>query len=218
MAASLNLDLCLALLSRFRTRRTTLALFFGVLSLSLVLLYSTTLGIDIAVSEWLPSSLVPTVFTSGTSKQKSSTCSPREYAQGRWVEQPYYTRPGPLSRGWSPNSTVAGSLDAGDSDVLAQGDSSSTTYITNLTRKEDIFTLTRFQGCASSRDYWWHFAVDQEERWDRFPRALNWEWVPGGGCNDNLENGGGLREWDSVQVLQYLLEQGGWLLIGGKCF
>jgi hypothetical protein len=182
---------------------------FGVVSLVFVFIYTTTLEIADIVSAWLPSSFASYV---GTRKPRFNTCSPREYAQGRWVEQPYYTRPGPLSRSRSLHTT-AGSPDAG-SGVLEHGGSEKT-HIRNLTRKEDIFNLTRFEGCASVQDYWWHFAVDQEVGWDRFPRALNWEWIPGGRCHDNLENGGGLREWDSVQVLQYLLDEGSWLMLGG---
>ncbi|RXW15883.1 hypothetical protein EST38_g9971 [Candolleomyces aberdarensis] len=204
MASSPSLDLFLAFLSRIRTRRATFLILFGVASLSLVFFYTTTLGIADIV-QWLPSSFVP--YTSA--REPKLTCSPREYSQGKWVEQPYYTRPGPLSRS---GSAVNGRPDT-DSDFLAHGGSEET-HITNFTRKEDIFNLTRFQGCASIQDYWWHFSVDQEERWDRFPRAVNWEWIPGGRCNDDLENGGGLRDWDSVQVLKDMLEQGGWLMLG----
>lgn len=65
-----------------------------------------------------------------------------------------------------------------------------------------------FDGCASSREVDWHLAIDVEEKWDRFPDVSSWEWVPGETCQ-------GLRQFDSAALVKELVEDGGWLLIGG---
>ncbi|TEB28408.1 hypothetical protein FA13DRAFT_1571547, partial [Coprinellus micaceus] len=81
----------------------------------------------------------------------------------------------------------------------------------SMTKPEDILDFARFGGCASSREFWWHLAADRKEQWDRFPGALEWEWVPGGRCG---KGEGGLREWVVHEVVRDLVEGGGWLLIG----
>lgn len=82
--------------------------------------------------------------------------------------------------------------------------------ITEIKKQNDVFRSTGFDGCASSREFWWHIAADKQEHWGRFPHAHMWEWVPdASGCN-------GLREWDQAQVVKELVENGGWLLLGGR--
>ncbi|KAF8639557.1 hypothetical protein AX17_001461 [Amanita inopinata Kibby_2008] len=78
---------------------------------------------------------------------------------------------------------------------------------TNLTSQDDALQLSGFQGCASSREFYWHLAVDKPEQWDRFPGAHNWQWEPSQQCKD-------LREFQPEQLVKDLVEQGGWLLVG----
>lgn len=79
---------------------------------------------------------------------------------------------------------------------------------TDLTR-EGAIRVAGFSGCASSREVDWHLAVDKPDQWDRFPDVSSWEWMPGETCQ-------GLRPLDPVTLVRELVEQGGWLLIGGK--
>ncbi|KAF6765448.1 hypothetical protein DFP72DRAFT_797889 [Ephemerocybe angulata] len=126
------------------------------------------------------------------------TCTPEEYAQGQWVRRPYWTRPGPLSR--------TNASDQSYYDLLhgAHGPE-------KMAAKEDILKFARLEGCASGGEYIWNqLAASKEEQWDRFPKALDWEWVPGGRCT----GGGGFREWVVEDVLRDLVEGGGWLLVG----
>ncbi|KAJ2934615.1 hypothetical protein H1R20_g2479, partial [Candolleomyces eurysporus] len=179
-----------ALLSRLRTRKFLfLILVFSILSL---FLYTSALGN--LVSEWSLLERIPG-FPTGTLRSKS-TCSPQEYAEGKWVWRPYYKRPGPLSKS-SPADIAAASNSTGEPSAKMQ-------------KNEDILDFARFGGCASSREFWWNFAVDKKEQWDRFPAAVEWEWVPGGRCSANE----GLREWKAEDVVRDLVEGGGWLLIG----
>uniref|UniRef100_A0A0W0G6C6 Uncharacterized protein n=1 Tax=Moniliophthora roreri TaxID=221103 RepID=A0A0W0G6C6_MONRR len=38
--------------------------------------------------------------------------------------------------------------------------------------------LSGFEGCASSREFYWHLASDREDQWNRFPRAQSYKWHP----------------------------------------
>ncbi|KAF5335122.1 hypothetical protein D9611_010906 [Ephemerocybe angulata] len=128
------------------------------------------------------------------------TCSPEEYAQGQWVRRPYWTRPSPLTRTNTSEQIYRDLLHG------AHGPE-------KLTSKEDILKFARMEGCASDgEDIWNQFAVTNEEQWDRFPKALEWEWIPGGRCTGKS----GLRDWDLEGFLRDLVEGGGWLLIGGR--
>ncbi|KAF8965556.1 hypothetical protein BDZ97DRAFT_1903997 [Flammula alnicola] len=53
-----------------------------------------------------------------------------------------------------------------------------------MTSPEDALAFAGFEKCASSREYFWHLAADQEAQYDRFPGAQSWEWIPGGGCEN----------------------------------
>ena len=48
---------------------------------------------------------------------------------------------------------------------------------------EDVVEFAGFEGCASSREYYWHLAVDNEAQWDRFPDAFSYLWVPSDECD-----------------------------------
>jgi hypothetical protein len=77
-----------------------------------------------------------------------------------------------------------------------------------MTRREDAFAFSGFEGCASDREIFWHLASDREEQWDRFPGAQSWEWIPGKGCN--------ARPLNKEEMVKDMVEQGGWLLLGGE--
>lgn len=76
-----------------------------------------------------------------------------------------------------------------------------------LTKPDDALAFAGFDGCASSREYYWHLASDNEQQWDRFPRVSSWEWSPGEGCD--------VRPFEREAMIKDLVEEGGWLLLGG---
>ena len=80
-----------------------------------------------------------------------------------------------------------------------------------MEKKDDALFFSGFKGCASSREYYWHLAADKESQWDRFPRAHSWEWVvnPASQCDDDL------GPIDPEEIVKHLVEDGGWLLVGG---
>ncbi|KAL0575623.1 hypothetical protein V5O48_006348 [Marasmius crinis-equi] len=76
-----------------------------------------------------------------------------------------------------------------------------------MTRKEDAFSFSGFQGCASSREVFWHLASDKEDQWDRFPAAHSWKWEPN-------EASCLIPPLSTGVLVKHLVEQGGWLLLG----
>ncbi|KAH6906538.1 hypothetical protein BKA70DRAFT_1372481 [Coprinopsis sp. MPI-PUGE-AT-0042] len=129
-------------------------------------------------------------------------CSPEDYSNGTWVYRPYTTRPQQLSR--------TNLLDAGDA-IHPPGPNDTQA----MSQYSDALKFARYEGCASSREYWWHLGADPKEMWDRFPGVAEWEWVPGKRCRAGSGRwGDGLREWDTQEVIKELVEGGGWLLIG----
>ncbi|KAJ7122874.1 hypothetical protein C8R44DRAFT_918494 [Mycena epipterygia] len=60
-------------------------------------------------------------------------------------------------------------------------------------------------GCASSREYYWHLASENKERWDRFPDVNSWRWQPD-------EKGCAIQDMQQEDLLRELVEQSGWLL------
>ena len=79
---------------------------------------------------------------------------------------------------------------------------------TNMTEQEDAFEFSGFNGCASSREIFWHLAADRSEQWGRFPGAQSWRWVPGKKCI-------GLGPLSAEDLIKNLIEDGGWYLAGG---
>ncbi|KAL0956939.1 hypothetical protein HGRIS_003041 [Hohenbuehelia grisea] len=77
---------------------------------------------------------------------------------------------------------------------------------TKMTDKTDAFAFSGFEGCASSREVFWHLASDKTEQWDRFPNAQSWTWTPGERCN--------IAPFDKEAMVRDLVEEGGWLLLG----
>jgi len=80
------------------------------------------------------------------------------------------------------------------------------TNLTALSREEDVLQFAGFEGCASDREFYWHFAADRPEQWNRFPDAMSWKWTPSDECN--------ARPLEPTAMVQDMVENGGWLLIG----
>lgn len=80
---------------------------------------------------------------------------------------------------------------------------------TNFTKPQDAYEFLGLEGCASSREHWWHLAADKPELYNRFPGVASWRWSPSDDC--------AVRDLDASAIVKDLVEQGGWLLIGGKC-
>lgn len=77
-----------------------------------------------------------------------------------------------------------------------------------LTRKEDALAFAGWESCASDREFWWHHASDTPEQWDRWPGVTNYEWKGGEGCD--------VSPLDGAAMVRDMVEDGGWLLLGGK--
>ncbi|KZT65359.1 hypothetical protein DAEQUDRAFT_747087 [Daedalea quercina L-15889] len=73
-------------------------------------------------------------------------------------------------------------------------------------QREDALAFGGFEGCASSREFWWHLAADNERLWDRFPAATSWDWTPGDDCE--------MAPLSGAAIVKDMIESGGWLLIG----
>ena len=82
------------------------------------------------------------------------------------------------------------------------------TIRTNFSRPEDAHEFLGLEGCASSREYWWHLGADNEHMYDRFPAVASWAWKPRYDCD--------VQELDTRAVVMDLVEQGGWFLVGGE--
>ncbi|KAF8149408.1 hypothetical protein B0H34DRAFT_802407 [Crassisporium funariophilum] len=78
---------------------------------------------------------------------------------------------------------------------------------TNMTSPDDAIAFSGFEKCASSRERYWHLAVNMEHQWDRFPKAHNYRWVPSQKCK-------GLKPLDAAALLKDLVEDGGWYFVG----
>jgi hypothetical protein len=82
---------------------------------------------------------------------------------------------------------------------------------TDMTRTEDVFKYNGLAGCAADREFFWHLAADNAGQFSRFPDATEWKWVPARDCE-------GVRELDTEALVRHLVEEGGWLVLGGTCF
>ena len=79
---------------------------------------------------------------------------------------------------------------------------------TDFKASSDAFEFLGFEGCASTREIFWHLAADKERLWDRFPGVSSWRWQPASDCD--------IRDLDPAVLVKDLVEKGGWLLIGGE--
>ncbi|OSC97417.1 hypothetical protein PYCCODRAFT_1377192 [Trametes coccinea BRFM310] len=95
-------------------------------------------------------------------------------------------------------------------DVWASGEwvpKAPPTTRTNLTKPDDVYEFLGLEGCASTREVYWHLAADNERLWDRFPGVASWRWAP---PEDKCQ----IRDLNPAALVRDLVEQGGWLLIG----
>ncbi|KAI0329672.1 hypothetical protein GY45DRAFT_842770 [Cubamyces sp. BRFM 1775] len=76
----------------------------------------------------------------------------------------------------------------------------------NMSQTSDVYEFLGLEGCASSREVFWHLGADHEEIWDRFPGVASWRWQPPDDCQ--------VRDLNTASIIRDLVEQGGWLLIG----
>lgn len=79
---------------------------------------------------------------------------------------------------------------------------------TEFNASSDVYEFVGFQGCASTREVYWHLAADNERLWDRFPAVASWKWSTPSDCE--------IQDLVPERIVTDLVEQGGWLLIGGK--
>ncbi|KAH9942489.1 uncharacterized protein BXZ73DRAFT_88047 [Epithele typhae] len=77
---------------------------------------------------------------------------------------------------------------------------------TGMRTSADAYAMLGLQGCASSREVYWHLGADSESRYDRFPGVASWRWEPPTGCT--------AEEASGEELVRHLVEHGGWLLIG----
>lgn len=82
------------------------------------------------------------------------------------------------------------------------------TNLTAMTKKEDALEFAGFESCASDREFWWHLASDTEEQWNRWPKVTQYKWMPEENCD--------ARPLDGAAMVKDMVEEGGWLLLGGK--
>ena len=79
-----------------------------------------------------------------------------------------------------------------------------------LTSKDQVFTFSGLEGCAADREYHWHLGVDSEDNFNRFPDVVSYKWRPSSRCD--------VRPLDGAAIVKDMVEQGGWLLMGGELF
>lgn len=77
-----------------------------------------------------------------------------------------------------------------------------------LTSADQALAFAGFEGCAADREYHWHLGSDDPERWDRFPSVSSYKWRPSPQCD--------VRPLNSAAMVKDMVEQGGWLLLGGE--
>ena len=81
------------------------------------------------------------------------------------------------------------------------------TNLTAMTKKEDALEFAGLEGCASDREFFWHLAADVREQWNRWPKVSSYGWKPADDCD--------IRPLDGSAMIKDMVEQGGWLLLGG---
>lgn len=77
-----------------------------------------------------------------------------------------------------------------------------------LTSADQALAFAGFEGCAADREYYWHLGTDHEDLWDRFPNVSSFKWQPSSPCN--------VRPLNGAAMVKDMVEQGGWLLLGGE--
>lgn len=78
-----------------------------------------------------------------------------------------------------------------------------------LTNADQALVFAGFEGCAGDREYYWHLGTDHEEQWDRFPNVSSYRWQPSSECD--------VRPLNGAAMVKDMVENGGWLMLGGEC-
>lgn len=76
-----------------------------------------------------------------------------------------------------------------------------------LTSADQALAFAGLEGCAADREYYWHLGADHEEQWDRFPSVSSYKWQPPSQCD--------VRPLNGAVMVKDMVENGGWLLLGG---
>ncbi|KZV92261.1 hypothetical protein EXIGLDRAFT_614623 [Exidia glandulosa HHB12029] len=76
-----------------------------------------------------------------------------------------------------------------------------------MSRYEDVYALSGWTGCGSQHEHDWHFATTESNAWPWRSFASHFTYKPGPGCSS-------LRRFNQRELVQNLVERGGWLLIG----
>jgi hypothetical protein len=79
---------------------------------------------------------------------------------------------------------------------------------TSMTNSHEALEFAGLEGCASSREFYWHLASDNREQWNRFPQASSWDWVPKDAQKCSI------APFTPESFLRTLVNDGGWLVIG----
>ena len=78
-----------------------------------------------------------------------------------------------------------------------------------MTHPEDSLAFLGFEKCASSREWFWHLAADDEAQYDQFLAAQSWEWIPGSRFEE-------MQYLSTENLIRNLVEDGGRYLVGGE--
>ena len=81
---------------------------------------------------------------------------------------------------------------------------------THMNTTTEAFEFLGLEGCASNRELWWHLGADAERLFDRFPGVASWRWEPPRACD--------IQDLGAAALVKHLVEDGGWMLVGGESF
>lgn len=76
-------------------------------------------------------------------------------------------------------------------------------------RMDDVLKISDFEACASSFAYNWHLGIENGTIGEYRRKASDYQYVPGRNCRNK-------PAFDKEALVISLVEQGGWMLIGGK--
>lgn len=74
---------------------------------------------------------------------------------------------------------------------------------------DDVYEISGFLGCGSNRDVLWHLGNGDPKQFGWRGNVSAYDWAPGAGCPKMPSS------WREDLVVD-LVENGGWLLIGGE--
>ena len=80
--------------------------------------------------------------------------------------------------------------------------------LTNATNAGDLLASAGFSGCACSREYDMQLGSDTPEQLVKQPKVDSYQWIPSEKCS--------ISALDGKAMVKEMVEQGGWLLLGGR--